>query len=285
MKTIRLQLQGGLGNQLFIWAMAHELALANGARIKIVHVNDRFQRLDRPLELSELTKNCEHQIFINQSKFQGLLFRIIDKLATSNRIISTAISRLFGVYTCQTTHEIPDFGSRPPRILRGFFQDIHMVQNNSQIIRTEIEKTLRSLPDTNLSQDSVILHMRRGDTRKISRSWGVLTDNYYLGFVKDSREVIICTDDVTESENLARKFPDAKILTPMDTTTWETLKILATAKELVMANSTLSWWAAWLILNQRDTKVHFPAPWHPNEVKAFEKLEIPGSIYSVAEYE
>lgn len=285
MKTIRLQLQGGLGNQLFIWAMAHELALANGARIKLVYVNDRSQRLDRPLELLDLAKNCEHPISLSQSKVHGLLFRVIDKLATSNPIMSTAVSSLFGVLTCQTTYEIPDFGSRPPRILRGFFQDTSMVENNSQILRTEIEKTLQRLPDTNSSQGSAILHVRRGDTRKISQTWGVLTDNYYLGIVKDSKKVIICTDDVTESENLARKFPDAKIFTPMNTTAWETLKILATAEELVMANSTLSWWAAWLILNQRDTKVYFPAPWRPNEVKAFERLAIPSATYSVAEYE
>lgn len=285
MKTIRLQLQGGLGNQLFIWAMAHELALANGARIKLVYVNDRIQRADRPLELSDLCKNCEHPISLSQSKIYGLLFQIIDKLTTSNRIVSTAISSLFGVYTCQTTYEIPDFGSRPPRVLRGFFQDLSMVEKNSLIMRTEIEKTLQSLPDTNSSRGSVILHMRRGDTRKISKSWGVLTDNYYLGIAKDSKKVIICTDDVTESENLARKFPDAKILTPIDTTSWETLKILATAKELVMANSTLSWWAAWLISAQVDTKVYFPVPWHPNEVKALEKLVIPGSISTVSDFE
>jgi hypothetical protein len=285
MKTIRLQLQGGLGNQLFIWAMAHELALANGARIKLIYVNDRIRRVDRPLELSDLSKNCEHPISLSQSKIYGLLFRMIDKFATRNRIMSTAISSIFGVYTCQSTYEIPDFGSRPPRILRGFFQDLRMVENNSQIMRTEIEKTLQSLPDMNSSRGSVILHIRRGDTRKISQSWGVLTDNYYLGIAKDSKKVVICTDDVTESENLSRKFPNAKILTSMDTTAWETLKILATAKELVMANSTLSWWAAWLLLTQFDSKVYFPAPWHPNEVEVFEKLAIPGSIPTVAEFE
>jgi hypothetical protein len=285
MKTIRLQLQGGLGNQLFIWAMAHELALANGLRIKIVYVNDGIQRLDRPPELSELIRNCEHPISLNQSKILGLLFRTIDKLSTRTQIMSTMISRMFGVYTCQTTYEIPDFKSRHPRILRGFFQDISMIENNTKILRAEIEKTLQRMPDSNTGEGEVVLHIRRGDTRAISKSWGVLTDEYYLKIAEGSKGVVICTDDITERENLMRKFPNATILTPMNKTTWETLKILASAKELVMANSTLSWWAAWLSLNQYGTKVYFPTPWHPNEKNAFEKLVIPGSIYTVAEYE
>jgi hypothetical protein len=285
MKTIRLQLQGGLGNQLFIWAMAHELALAAGARIKIVYVNDGIQRLDRPPELSNLISHCDHPISLHQSKILGLLFRTIDKLSIRSQFMSTIISNTFGVYTCQTTDEVPDFTIRHPRILRGFFQDINMIDNNGQILRAEIEKTLQSLPDTSTSEGAVVLHIRRGDTRVISKSWGVLTDKYYLRIVENSKKVVICTDDLTEKENLIRNFPDAKILTPMNTSTWETLKILASAKELVMANSTLSWWAAWLSSDQRGIKVYFPTPWRPNKENAFEKLVIPGLIYTVADYE
>ena len=285
MKTIRLQLQGGLGNQLFIWAMAHELTHVYGAKIKIVYIADMLQRADRPSELTKLVMNCEHAISLGESEIMGLLFRTLDKLSSISQKISLKISNLLGIYTCHTPYEIPEFEGSPPRILRGFFQDARMVDRTSLSVAVEIEKTLQDLPPTHLIQDAMALHMRRGDTRKISKSWGVIADEYYLSIAGNSGKLIICTDDETGVENIVQKFPTAKILTPQNVTTWETLKILASAKELVMANSTLSWWAAWLSLKREGNTVYFPSPWRPNETKSFESLVIPGAIYRPADFE
>jgi hypothetical protein len=160
-----------------------------------------------------------------------------------------------------------------------------MVDKNSSILLVELEKTLHGFRKTEATPAAIAIHVRRGDTRAISKSWGNLSAEYFLKIVKNTEPLVICTDEETKLEPFASKFPKATILTPEHASTWETLGILSEAKELVMANSTLSWWAAWIKLNKDQSSVYFPKPWHPDEINTFEKLMLTNAIYCIADYE
>jgi hypothetical protein len=285
MKKIQVQLQGGLGNQLFIWAMAHELAQSHGVKVRIVYVRDKYQRLDRLPELAHLLQNCSHSITLHESKTLGLIFRILDKVSGESRTAGTVLSRILGIYSCKTSYEIPSFKRKLPRVLRGYFQATHMVEKNSSILSAELENTLQSYRNTKVTHSALAVHVRRGDTLKISKSWGILSAEYYLKIIKNSKSLVICTDEARELKDFTSKFPKATILTPDDVNIWETLWVLSTSKELVMANSTLSWWAAWIKLNKDKSSVYFPKPWHPSDTETFENLMLTNATYCIADYE
>jgi hypothetical protein len=86
MRTIRVQLHGGLGNQLFIWAMAHEISVSTGSKVQLEYVKDRYQRDDRPIEIERLLESCQHKISINQSRSVGIFLRLLDKLGLYSKI-------------------------------------------------------------------------------------------------------------------------------------------------------------------------------------------------------
>jgi hypothetical protein len=274
MKTIRVQLHGGLGNQLFIWAMAHEILLATGINVQLEYVKDRNQRNDRPIEIERLFDACPHKISLNQSRSTGIFFRLLDKLGLYSKNLQGVLKEIFRVYDCNTSYEIPDFSKRTPRFVRGYFQSAEMVGRNKVIIEEEINAVLRAEGLDQEIHTDMVLHIRRGDTRGISKYWGVLSLNYYLNQVDINLPFTISVDDTKEVDVLQRQFPNATFLTPDNSTTWQTLKVMSEARILIIANSTLSWWGAWLKSNTNPNSIYFPDSWRPNDDKTFESLQI-----------
>jgi hypothetical protein len=285
MKTIRVQLQGGLGNQLFIWAMAHEITLSTGRRVQLDYIRDRYQRKDRPIEIERLLDVCQHDISINETTLMGNLFRFIDKIGSYSKFSQNLLSGIMRMYDCKTSYEIPDISKRNPKIIRGYFQSIEMVERNHEVLEKEIKSILEREQVANKVNTNLVLHIRRGDTREISKNWGVLSLNYYLNQVDTSAPLTISLDDTKEVEVLAQHFPHATFLTPDNSTTWQTLKILAESKTLIIANSTLSWWGAWIKSVANPETVYFPDSWRPADPKTIENLRISSAYFVKSEFE
>jgi hypothetical protein len=285
MKKIRVQLQGGLGNQLFIWAMAHEITLSTGKKVQLDYVKDRYQRKDRPIEIEKLIGVCNHEISINQTHVMGIFFRLIDKISAHSESLSKTLKKVIGVYDCKASFETPNFTSSIPRIVRGYFQTTEMVDKNKVVLEKEINSVLELEHSTDIVDKDLVLHIRRGDTRKISKNWGVLSVNYYRKQVDTSIPLIISIDDINEIENLRSHFPNATFLSPENTTTWQTLKILSEARTLIIANSTLSWWAAWLKSKRNPNTIFFPDIWRPGDQSTFEYLRIDSALIAQSDFE
>lgn len=285
MKKIRVQLQGGLGNQLFIWAMAHELERTTGCEVQIKYVRDRSQRVDRPVEVYRLLQHCDHAIAINESWILGALLRAIDKGVKHSKFISKIYQGILGIYDCQSSYEIPSFTGKKPKMIRGYFQNREMVERNSLVLLEELGTELESVNVRLLQENTMVMHIRRGDTRTISKSWGILSTEYYLKLARQSESLLICSDDDSTAQLFAGEFPTAIFLSPSNTSTWESFKILTTGNQLVMANSTLSWWAGWLKAKKDPKSVFFPDPWRPQERITFENLKLNSVNFCVAEFE
>lgn len=285
MKKIRIQLQGGLGNQLFIWAMAHELALNTGREIQLVFIRDRKYRPDRPIEIAKLIEHCAHQISIRESRVLSVVFRILDKITKHSKSLGRIGKNLVGIYDCDNTFDVPEFRGKLPRVIRGFFQNYAMVERNAILLEKELRCTLATEKTGRYMENNMVMHIRRGDTRDVAKSWGVLTPEYYKRHLTDGEPLIICTDEEAGISDLQQTFPTATFLSPSNTSTWETLRALTMAKKLVIANSTLSWWAGWLNSKINPDLIYFPDPWRPDERVTFEKLRIDSVNFTEAEFE
>ena len=265
MNKIRIQLQGGLGNQLFILAMAHQLERKHSVHVEIVYVKDNLSRLDRNPEIGAFLSNCDHQISLIESGSLGYIFRFVDKLGSKSTALAKLVGDLFQIYTCKTFFEIPVFMEHTPKILRGYFQNIAVAEENIDDLLMEMGKTIENISDLDIREFDCVLHIRRGDTKEISSSWGVLSIPYYQKRIRSGEKILICTDEKENLESFKNSFPNCTIITANDSSPLQTLAILANSRKLIMANSTLSWWAGWYKSKKIPGSVMFPVPWRPTE--------------------
>lgn len=283
MKKIRIQVQGGLGNQLFIWAMAHDITRSTGNKVQLIYIADRYQRKDRPNELNEIKIHCSHQISVKESRLWGYIFKLVDKSKQFGKIVEQTLISLFRIYSCESEFEIPNLKEIQTRMVRGFFQNSEMVNRHRLILIQELGDTFRLIGIKSENLQSI--HIRRGDTVEISGSWGVLSMKYYEKLIDESKPIVFCTDSEVLANKLAGQYPQAKFSTPKTDSAWQTLKILSQSSHFIGGNSSLSWWAAWLVTEEKEGEAILPKPWRPNNQEASKNLYLEKVYYREAEFE
>ncbi len=120
---------------------------------------------------------------------------------------------------------------------------------------------------------SAVLHLRRGDYLKSGH--GILGSRYYAKALEQisAANVVLISDDAALGEEMVRELgdPRVKFLRTHQLTNVELLLFLASFKEIVAANSTLSWWAG--ALSGPESTMYAPSPWGP---KPKNELALPG---------
>lgn len=123
-------------------------------------------------------------------------------------------------------------------------------------------------------KNSISIHVRRGDYMKIGNTQGICTPDYYVKALKMMLEktkpdVFLVFSDGIEwcKENLSEYFGD----TPVVYVDWNTgpesfrdIQLMSNCKHNIIANSSFSWWGAWL--NQNGSKIVIaPSRWMNNK--------------------
>ena len=124
------------------------------------------------------------------------------------------------------------------------------------------------------SGPSAAVHFRRGDyvrNPSFSKDIGVLGMGYYQRAVRRLRErhpdvtLYIFSDDIDAIE---REFkPDGPHIFVRATEPWHSydkIRLMSQCQHAIIANSTFSWWAAWLISSPQK-HVIAPDPWFAGE--------------------
>jgi len=259
-------LQAGLGNQLFIYGAALGMAKRLGADLILDTSLFRFDTR-RNYELgffdsgatavvgNYLDKKRKRQDTSNiPAKFAQYL--TIRKLAKNPKVL-TEKSKSFDVRT-------QSWGDGTK--LLGYFQSWRYLEG----VKQELKK--RILNATNLDanaqswitdqkhqisklKDPVLVHLRRGDyLLPAHRDFhGLLDDSYYrraldvLSNNQELRSVYVISDDVNLARDLFGFLPDVHYLVqPPELSDVATLLVAAGFRRYVIANSSFSWWAAWL---------------------------------------
>ena len=285
MKTIRIQLHGGLGNQLFIWAAAHDLVQRNKCKVKLIYVIDKHQRADRPLEMREIEAYCTHSISVSTSKIWGIIFKAIDKVNSVLQTRNIDYVKKFGIYSLPNSYDVPNCLPSNVSMLRGYFQESSLVYRMAEDLLIEISKTLNATEIEKIYIAKQSLHIRRGDTTAIGATWGILTLDYFNRVLDTNEETVVCTDSSEIRDIYSAK--KLKIVVSTDAThnSWQTLKILTRSDRFIGSNSTLSWWAAWLISWDNQKVAILPTPWRPQDKQASSALMLDKVRYEVSEFE
>lgn len=234
-----IKLTGGLGNQLFQYAYGRALSLER---------NESF--------------------FLDTSWYRGRKDRAY---LLNNFSIHTRLTNIFHRIFCKKSY-LQD--------TRGEWHSEKYFIKYADIIRKDLE--LKILPEQQFEMNSVSIHLRGGDYVRGNKSnfHGTCSPEYYAEAIKSIRERIqnphfyIFTDDIEWARNHIQ-FPEPYTLVSNGSIPpYKELILMSNCKHNIIANSTFSWWGAWLNKNP-DKIVIAPKKWFVDE-----KIDVSGILPS-----
>lgn len=263
-----VKLIGGLGNQLFQYAAARRIACFSGQELKIDISG--FQQYD--LRNYELKHFNIVEKFAENLECKRLQHDIFDW-------IKPYYSRTFikerNFQFCPQILEKKHYNL----LLEGYWQSEKYFKNIEDVIRKEFTvkvplSGLNIVIARHISEvNAVSLHVRRGDyvdNPKTNQYHGTCDLAYYqeciakLAARVDKPHFIAFSDDPEWTrENLKIDFPVTYITHNGAEKAYEDLRLMRLCKHHIIANSSFSWWGAWL--NPRKDKiVYAPNRWFNN---------------------
>lgn len=271
---IIVQLLGGLGNQLFQYAAARRLAEAKGTELKLdlsafESYKLREYKLDR-FNIAASIATTEEISRFTRPTLRARLIKRLEKKLLPYYLQSDLIEK-------RRYHFDPNFlRSRKTVYLKGYFQSPRYFLEIESLIRQEF--CVKDVPD-NLNKElgalignvnAVSLHVRRGDyaTNPVARSYhGLLTISYYHSAIKIIAEKVVQPHFFVFSDDVAWVRDHLEIPSPVTFVEhndaahdYEDLRLMALCKHHIIANSSFSWWGAWLSSNSAKM-VFAPARW------------------------
>jgi hypothetical protein len=151
--------------------------------------------------------------------------------------------------------------------LQGYFQSNEMVEAVANELRADLTlkepprgRNLEMLQEIRRSRNPVSLHVRRGDSTLPWEGKVVLPMEYYAHAISKIKErfldplVFVFSDDMAFArENLPREARMVFVEHNDDLASHEDLRLMTACHHHIIANSTFSWWGAWL--NSRPGKM------------------------------
>jgi hypothetical protein len=156
------------------------------------------------------------------------------------------------------------------RLARGYFQNPHYVEENNDYIKSKLEKSIARIYTKSEKVREFkkkypvyqLIHVRLGDY--VNSNFGTILPISYKKLIIPDIPIVICSDG---SRNQVEKFLDFRsdlIITPNEMGAWETLCVMQGAERFIGANSTLSWWGAYLVTNSNKV-AYLPNCWKIDE--------------------
>lgn len=248
-KTVTVELQGGLGNQLFGWATGLCLSTRIGADLVLNTRNLKY----RPYELdnflishhvstTDRNTHSRNGIFKPSYNFIEASFAHDDRIREINKSVT----------------------------LRGYFQSPKYFQDISQTIRSQVQ--LQSLSSNYFDLEAIVkrestlaIHVRRGDYVGLENYHGLTTQNYFHKGIEIAHKlahfekVMVFSDDIQAARTVIDA-ADYYISSEQLPSAAETMILMSKCSALIGSNSSFSWWAGYLGDTPSSIRI-FPRPW------------------------
>lgn len=260
MKNVKVSLYGGLGNQLFQYAAG--FALAKRLNVPLVldlswfeEVKSKEEITTRKFALAPFDLDVTATILDTHSFFSLFKSKLLQRLNLTNGKSDTYHEKSF--------HFDSDFLKIScPVHLNGYWQSYKYFDNVADELRQSIGQPKKlnvgnqAILDQISAVDAICLHVRRGDyvsNANAAGTHGLCNIDYYKKGLQALTENVaqphcfIFSDDpewVKNNMELNCSSTIVDINGPDDV--HYDLWLMASCKHFVIANSTLSWWAAWL---------------------------------------
>ena len=269
---ITIRPAGGLGNQLFSYACGYAVSARLGCPLYVDLANLTHQ------PRSETPRAFELHWLVRPEQLVSGPFR-----PASSRVVRAARRRIGALASSsEFTERSFAYDDRIERVtpgttLHGFFQSWRYFASTSDELRRDL---LARAPSSQWSEAEgarlaelrpwIAVHVRRGDYTqpKNLRYHGLLSADYYQGAIAalirqvPEAAVVVFSDDTGQAESILRHVHDVAhfVVAPKNSHAMESVVLMSNADAVVTANSSFSWWGAWLADPTRTPAVA-PAPW------------------------
>ena len=267
---IIIQMSGGLGNQMFQYALYLKLKKL-GREVKFDSTSSYIRDNARPIQLAVF--NIQYP----EATKEELIEMTDSSMLLKDRIRRKLKGRKSKEYREEGFGYDPVVLTQDPAYLVGTFQSELYFQDMKEQIRevfrfdqSVMQQETLAMKDTIKSTTSVSIHVRRGDYLNAEEVYGeICTDAYYDGAIKYMLEkypdatFYLFTNDLTWADFFVNARPFANIVVVKDNTEYTgylDMYLMKHCKHNIIANSSFSWWAAWLNSHQEKTVIA-PAKW------------------------
>jgi hypothetical protein len=249
---LEVKITDGLGNQLFQYATGRSLAIKKGIRNLLLNTDSfKYNTLGRAFGLRNF--KTKGTVITNKT-----VERILRKGTRSNQLVSA-----FPFYKVISDDGrlLPDLSREDALFicLEGYWQSEYYFRDIRAQLLDEIQPVATpDLPDWIQQRETVAVHVRRGDYL-VESAIGCLGSSYYERAMDIMRErlnnplFVFFSDDIPwckqtfsgESAFFCEQAPWDK--------DYLQLYLMSQCRHQIVANSSFSWWGAWL--NQNPGKI------------------------------
>jgi hypothetical protein len=272
---ILVEIRGGLGNQMFLYAVGRRIALEHQMPLLLDLTWFDSQEL-RSYRLSHFNIQAEVATLslVDQFRSRRLdhrMVRFLRRLTTDRYRYEMIREDLNLRYHCDPSI----LNAKGNLYLRGYFQHPDYFAPITDQLYKEMTIVTSPTPQNRemLNQihdvNSVSLHIRRGDfvsDEATNRTHGILPMHYYTSAISKIAERVqnphffIFSDDMNWVEqNLKLNYSMTRVRQNSADTDFEDLRLMMSCKHQIIANSSFSWWGAWL--NTHNEKIVIAPSW------------------------
>ena len=262
-----IQLSGGMGNQMFQYALYLQLK-ALGKNVKIDDKTEYEGRNARPIRLSVFGAKY---VTPTETEMKCLTDSFLD-------LVSKIRRKLTGRKTAEYMEKSPVFDSKVLKTDRAYlvgcwqsekyFKEIKdVVRKNFTFKNMELSEKMQEYKDAMEKSNSVSVHIRRGDYLEADEVYGgICTEEYYEKSMKKMKEdmpdcqFFIFTNDVPwVKEHMAGD--GVTVVEGNDEDAgYIDMYLMTRCKHYILANSSFSWWGCYLSSSE-EKKVIAPSRW------------------------
>jgi len=282
------RIRGGLGNQLFQYAAARALAWYKGVPLKLdLYTYDKRKSRSFGLDQFKIDATLATRSEVHQFTGSNFLVRFLNKRENYLRCPQVLSQPHYHFYS--------DFFSMPtPIYLSGYWQSEKYFVNFDTQLRQQILLN-RPLGDSAAKwkgliekNNSIAIHIRRGDysaNSNYNSFFGTLPISYYEKALEEMKRKVsapqffVFSDDLEWCKQNLSFLADVTFVSHNEPVSpAEDLILMSFCKHQIIANSTFSWWGAWLNRNP-EKQVIAPGTWFQSSYSA---SKLP--IYAVRYY-
>lgn len=267
---IILQMSGGLGNQMFQYALYLKLK-SLGKEVKFDDVETYLLDNARPIQLNVFRINYP------RATREEIIEMTDGSLALKDRIRRKLTGRKTKEYREDGFRFDPKVLEVDPAYLVGVFQSERYFKDIEQQVREAFRMDTSLLTPATLelqqeidSVNAVCLHVRRGDYLATPEVYGeICTDAYYDGAIEMIKQkypdavFYLFTNDQPWANFFMNARKDTNIRLVKGNTEYTgflDLYLMQHCKHFIIANSSFSWWGSWLCEDPNKTVIA-PARW------------------------
>lgn len=272
-KRMIVKFNGGLGNQMFQLAFARALESVTGIKT-FMDMQYFTKNYARPYELDIFDIKVNKIEGLWENFKMGILWKL-RKVAKGKKLFGLSIVEEPCFEFAPTLLE-----TAPDTYIHGFFQSEKYFKSIEKELHADFQ--FKTPPDERNQKliekigerNSVSLHIRRGDyvqKKRYKNLYAACSLDYYQRAVEyiaqkvKNPSLFIFSDDMDwVKSNLNLPYESILVTHNTGDKSWEDLRLMSLCKHNVIANSSFSWWGAWLNNNPKKIVIA-PQKWFNDE--------------------